>query len=411
MNVKTSTLASSGYGAQGTSSDYVISLEGTDAGRKALATRRAFYISASRVREHVQIYTDGKEDWTKSVLTPEKEIKTVHDALRPETQRQQTKAIWAMGQPVTKTAIGRAWSRHESLGQHSLTGRIIPATRRFPEPALALPVYDDNGKSAGLALISITPGENGQLARGETRMVTTDKATGVLVQRSRNGNTLVVSSANEALKAVREHPEDGVIWQTGTQKPSPWMIKVSRGTEQSEEARNVRLLKNNREEIRIPVPEAQAATEYVPSRAVEKASDELEQIGRSEKAQAQRQQLIMSRDAELRNAVRLPVTSSPEIYIPSEEPTTSAAGFKPSDSAVARIAGQERENHTLQQTKVSLPEMDRNNLTEERASSARIAGQLVENERVILPSRDLTEQGRALEHQEPTRPHTIQKER
>jgi hypothetical protein len=52
--------AVTGYGAQGASSDYVIALEGTKDGRKALASRRAFYISTSRVKEHVQIYTDGK---------------------------------------------------------------------------------------------------------------------------------------------------------------------------------------------------------------------------------------------------------------------------------------------------------------------------------------------------------------
>jgi hypothetical protein len=43
----------------------------------------------------------------------------------------------------------------------SLTAKIIPATRRFPEPALALPVYDNNGRSAGLALVSWLPARKG----------------------------------------------------------------------------------------------------------------------------------------------------------------------------------------------------------------------------------------------------------
>jgi hypothetical protein len=113
----------------------------------------AFYISASRVKEHVQIYTDGKADWVKAVKTPERDIKTAHDALAPETQRKQAKAIWAMGQPVNKTAIGRAWVRHQGMQDASLTAKSSghPA---LPEPALALPVYDNNGRSAGLALVS-----------------------------------------------------------------------------------------------------------------------------------------------------------------------------------------------------------------------------------------------------------------
>ncbi|QKN79791.1 hypothetical protein A8O29_000200 (plasmid) [Scandinavium goeteborgense] len=100
--------AVTGYGAQGTSRDYVISLEGTDAGRRGLATLRAFYITASRAKEHVQIYTDGLNKWLNAVKTPDKELKTAHDVLKPETQRQQAKAIWSMGQPPGRTAIGRA---------------------------------------------------------------------------------------------------------------------------------------------------------------------------------------------------------------------------------------------------------------------------------------------------------------
>lgn len=152
-----------GYGAQGTSTDYVISRKGTSGGREMLATRHAFYTTASRAKEHVQIYTDGKKDWTEAIIKPERDIKTAHEALASETQRQQAKAIWAMGQPVTKTTIDRAWVRHQGMGEESLTAKVIPATRRFPESALVLPVYDNNGKSAGLALVSLVSSPEGRL--------------------------------------------------------------------------------------------------------------------------------------------------------------------------------------------------------------------------------------------------------
>ena len=215
--------AVTGYGAQGASSDYVIALEGTKDGRKALASRRACYISASRVKEHVQIYTDGKADWVKAVKTPERDIKTAHDALAPETQRKQAKAIWAMGQPVNKTAIGRAWVRHQGMQDASLTAKIIPATRRFPEPALALPVYDNNGRSAGLALVSLVASPEGRMTQGETRMVMTERARGAVLQRSQSGNTIVASDLTAALDAVRNNPKDGVVWQTGDEPPSAWL--------------------------------------------------------------------------------------------------------------------------------------------------------------------------------------------
>jgi hypothetical protein len=227
--------AVTGYGAQGASSDYVIALEGTEGGRKALASRRAFYISASRVKEHVQIYTDGKADWVKAVKTPERDIKTAHDALAPETQRKQAKAIWAMGQPVNKTAIGRAWVRHQGMQDASLTAKIIPATRRFPEPALALPVYDNNGRSAGLALVSLVASPEGRMTQGETRMVMTERARGAVLQRSQSGNTIVASDLTAALDAVRNHPKDGVVWQTSDEPPSAYLLKVSGGSLRREE--------------------------------------------------------------------------------------------------------------------------------------------------------------------------------
>ncbi|MBF4211508.1 conjugal transfer protein TraI, partial [Pseudomonas donghuensis] len=115
-----------------------------------------------------------------------RDIKTAHDALAPETQRKQAKAIWAMGQPVNKTAIGRAWVRHQGMQDASLTAKIIPATRRFPEPALALPVYDNNGRSAGLALVSLVASPEGRMTQGETRMVMTERARGAVLQRSQS---------------------------------------------------------------------------------------------------------------------------------------------------------------------------------------------------------------------------------
>jgi len=229
--------AVTGYGAQGTSTDYVISLEGTSGGREMMATRRAFYITASRAKEHVQIYTDGKKDWTKAVTKPERDIKTAHDALAPETQRQQAKAIWAMGQPLTKTAIGRAWVRHQGMGEASLTAKVIPATRRFPEPALALPVYDNNGKIAGLALVSLVSSPEGRLTQGDTRMVMTERARGAVLQRSQSGNTVVVNDLAAALDAVRTHPKDGVVWQTGQEPLSAHLLKVKGGVRGDEEIR------------------------------------------------------------------------------------------------------------------------------------------------------------------------------
>jgi hypothetical protein len=62
-------------------------------------------------------------------------------------------------------------------------------------------------------------------------MVMTERARGAVLQRSQSGNTIVASDLAAALDAVRHHPKDGVVWQTGDE-PSAWLLKVSGGTKQ-----------------------------------------------------------------------------------------------------------------------------------------------------------------------------------
>lgn len=377
--------AVTGYGAQGTSSDYVIALEGTAEGRKALASRRAFYISASRVKEHVQIYTDGKADWVKAVKTPERDIKTAHDALAPETQRQQAKAIWAMGQPVNRTGIGRAWIRHQGMGEASLTAKIIPATRRFPEPALALPVYDNNGKSAGLALVSLVSSPEGRLTQGDTRMVMTERAQGAVLQRSRSGNTIVVSDLPAALDAVRTHPEDGVVWQTGNNAPSSWLLKVSGGTTQE----------------RPP--------ELTPT---------LMEAERAQRQQEQRvaEQVRQDKSARHPRAERESVTLPPEEVVrlkPEDLHPTRPEPFTPDDSLIDRVRRDEspdaHDRHAVSEVRRERAGMDKS--AREQARASEVITRLADDERHILHATDTGERGRMPEQDEQTHHRTIQKER
>ncbi|TDT50850.1 DNA helicase TraI [Enterobacter sp. AG5470] len=385
--------AITGYGSQGAGEESVISLEGTQGGRAYMATRRAFYISVSRAKQHVQVYTDGLTKWVDAIKRPETEFKTAHDALNPETERRQAKAIWAMGQPVGKTAIGRAWAKHEALGSHSLTARVIPSTKRFPEPALALPLYDNNGKSAGLALVSLVNGDNGRLARGDMRMVATHGATGAVLQRSRSGNTLVVSTVDAALKAVREHPEDGVVWQTGTEKPSPWMIKVSRGTEQAAEEIRALAVKTGEDDIRLP-PVAEQDADNVEKRAVQ---DVLVSI------QAQR-------DEEAHD-----VKNIPQADLRDGSPTR-LSGIKPDGNILGEIAEetkQQQQERDIVVTSIPSPtQLRQAREAAEQAVSVRVAEDINNSrqQEARIPV-EPGEKGRNIEHQEPGHTRTIQKER
>ncbi|MCH9300014.1 MobF family relaxase [Pantoea allii] len=220
--------AVTGYGAQGASADFVITLEGTEGARQRMSGMRAFYISLSRAVDHVQIYTDGLSDWLGTLHDRDREPETAHDALDPQPERAQARLIWGMGKSLSKTAIGRTFLREQGLKHSPVTARIIPPTKKYPEPHIALPVFDGNGKTAGISLYSLQA-ESGRIRTGEGRTLTTGDAQAAVFRKSRNGETLVVTSLDQGLEAARSHPETGVVLQTGGRPPSAQMLRVAGG--------------------------------------------------------------------------------------------------------------------------------------------------------------------------------------
>lgn len=131
--------------------------------------------------------------------------------------------------------------------------KVIPATRRHPEPALALRLYDQNGKNAGLALVSLVASSTGRLTQGETRMLATEGAQGAILQRSESGDTRIVGSFSEALDTVRHYPQDGVVWQTSEIRPSSSLLKLTRGAVPELDVRSVLSAVN--QDIAITLPD------------------------------------------------------------------------------------------------------------------------------------------------------------
>lgn len=404
--------AVTGYGAQGASSEYVIALEGTEGGRKYLASQRAFYISASRAKEHVQIYTDEKSKWVAAMKQPEKEVKTAHDALKPETQRQQAKAIWAMGQPVTKTAIGRAWARHQSMAEHSLTARIIPATRRFPEPALALPLYDNNGKGAGLALISLVASPEGRMTQGDIRMVATEGASAAVLQRSQSGNTHVVRHLSDALMAVREHPKDGVVWQTGEEKPSAHLMKVSRGVHQEEDAARIRAVSGLSTDITLPVTRDNPQRE-ADQLSVLQAAEALRRAAEQERAGAVVDPEKLQHAVYKPESVTLPAEES--IILPADLPQADTNPLFTPDSSTLRKLAHDLTGGTEARIPAGMTRGENGTAPEraaaELASASKVVNDLAAAERDMVRQPVEGERGRAIEHEEHAHTRTIQKER
>ncbi|MFS7282023.1 conjugative transfer relaxase/helicase TraI [Serratia proteamaculans] len=271
--------AVTGYGAQGVSKDYVIALEGIKGARKVMANQREFYINVSRAKEHVQIYSDGLEKWLSKVKAKETTLLTAHDALKPETERQQARVVWSMGTAVNKTTIGRIWLKQNDLKESRVTARIIPQTRKYPQPHLAFPVFDGNGKSAGVALVPLQADRQGTLNEGTLRLLATKEAQGAIVQRSKNGETKIVYSAQEARALARAEPQVGVVWQIGEQAPSRHLVKLTHGELSSEQdptskqARDIAARPND-ENISIPPDERTRKEEQLKQQAEHAAKQE-----------------------------------------------------------------------------------------------------------------------------------------
>ncbi len=93
------------HGAQGASEPYAIALEGVAGGREQMASFESAYVALSRMKQHVQVYTDSREGWIKAIKhSPEKA--TAHDILEPRNDRAVKSAdlLFGRARPLDETA-------------------------------------------------------------------------------------------------------------------------------------------------------------------------------------------------------------------------------------------------------------------------------------------------------------------
>ncbi|WP_159282797.1 conjugative transfer relaxase/helicase TraI, partial [Rahnella variigena] len=141
------------HGAQGASERYVITLEGTEGGRKRMATREAGYVTLSRAKEHVQVYTDDREGWLKQ-LDRQAGRHSAHDLLHHDTDRaaQVAEKLLSTATPLQDTPLGRKLLQISGVEASESMAKFIAPGKKYPQPHIALPVWDSNGKRAGVYL-------------------------------------------------------------------------------------------------------------------------------------------------------------------------------------------------------------------------------------------------------------------
>lgn len=203
--------AGTAHKAQGASARYVIVLAGVDGGRQALASLRDAYVGLSRVKAHVQVYTDNLGKWLKKVSQPA-ERQTAHDVLLADSDRQAATAqqLWEKATPLSASALGRALAAQlPEAGE----ARFIHGSRKYPVPHVALPVHDASGVQRALLLREVQLDDDGRL-RGlsdNARLLGSEEATLVIFRQSETGLTRQASDLEEARQLGLQHPGDGIV--------------------------------------------------------------------------------------------------------------------------------------------------------------------------------------------------------
>lgn len=239
----------------------------------------------------------------------------------------------------------------------------------------------------------------------------TPRAQGAVLQRSQSGKTHVVKDIAAALDAVRAHPDDGVVWQTGDKAPSAHLLKITGGkTEES--------VLNIVEDIRRT-----ESTVYVSENENTSPEEEKSDFTRIKEQDAQR---LLAEEA---LATRVGLESAQEkeqptdkIIVPSEDvPVINVAMFAekarqtladPDPQTLRNITRHETDagsevTRRLRSDKV--PEAELTQAVPERVS--RVISDMANNERDLVRQTDNTERGRMPEREEQPLPRTIQKER
>lgn len=202
------------HGAQGASETFAIALEGTEGNRKLMAGFESAYVALSRMKQHVQVYTDNRQGWTDTINNAVQKG-TAHDVLEPKSDREVMNAerLFSTARELRDVVAGRAVLRQAGLAGGDSPARFIAPGRKYPQPYVALPAFDRNGKSAGIWLNPLTTDDGNGLRgfSGEGRVKGSGDAQFVALQGSRNGESLLADNMQDGVRIARDNPDSGVV--------------------------------------------------------------------------------------------------------------------------------------------------------------------------------------------------------
>ncbi|HAW2974712.1 TPA: conjugal transfer protein TraI, partial [Escherichia coli] len=172
--------------------------------------------------------TDNRQGWTDAINNAVQKG-TAHDVFEPKPDREVMNAqrLFSTARELRDVAAGRAVLRQAGLAGGDSPARFIAPGRKYPQPYVALPAFDHNGKSAGIWLNPLTTDDENGLRgfSGEGRVKGSGDAQFVALQGSRNGESLLADNMQDGVRIARDNPDSGVVvriagegrpWNPGT---------------------------------------------------------------------------------------------------------------------------------------------------------------------------------------------------
>ncbi len=195
------------------------------------------YVALSRMKQHVQVYTDNRQGWTDAINNAVQKG-TAHDVLEPKPDREVMNAqrLFSTARELRDVAAGRAVLRQAGLAGGDSPARFIAPGRKYPQPYVALPAFDRNGRSAGIWLNPLTTDDGNGLRgfSGEGRpwnpgAITGGRVWGDIPDNSvqpgaGNGEpvtaeVLAQRQAEEAIRRETERRADEIVRKMAENKP------------------------------------------------------------------------------------------------------------------------------------------------------------------------------------------------
>ena len=154
------------------------------------------------------VWLDSRSRYLRDMYRPG----MVMEQWNPET-RSHDRYVIDRVRELRDVAAGRAVLRQAGLAGGDSPARFIAPGRKYPQPYVALPAFDRNGKSAGIWLNPLTSDDGNGLRgfSGEGRVKGSGDAQFVALQGSRNGESLLADNMQDGVRIARDNPDSGVV--------------------------------------------------------------------------------------------------------------------------------------------------------------------------------------------------------